>query len=258
MRPLWSVLITLLFATSTLAAIQLEQVEYHDGDTPLRGYLAYDEAIAEPRPGVVVVPEWWGADDYAQRRARELAELGYVAFVADIYGHGFVTRDPKVAAERAGNAVKNDWPRIRGRLAVEALRKSDRVLPDRIAAIGYCFGGTTVLELARAGLDLRGVVAFHGGLRTQRPAEPGRIQALILVLHGGDDPLVPPDEVANFMTEMLRSRAHFTFVSYPQARHSFTNPRADEVGMDAVRYDRQADKDSWREMSTFLARVLGK
>ena len=193
-------LIAVLFGLTLAARAELktQTLEYKDGDTTLKGYLAYDDAHEGKRPGVVVVPEWWGVNDYPKARAEQLAKLGYVALVADIYGEGLVVSDPKEAGKRAGEAKQAGWLRSRGKLAVEQLRKHEHVDPQNVAAIGYCFGGATVLELARAGEDLKGVVSFHGALDTKQPAQPGQVKAKILVLHGAADPFVPPQQLAAF------------------------------------------------------------
>src|SRR5687768_9199502 len=190
-----------LAAVSAHAEVKTQTIEYKDGDATLKGFLAYDDAVDGKRPGVLVVPEWWGVNDYAKSRAEQLAKLGFVAFVADIFGDGFVTADPKVAGQKAGEAKEAGWLRSRGKLAIEQLRKHDRVDPQNVAAIGYCFGGATVLELARAGEDLKGVVSFHGALDTKEP-QRGQVKTKILVLHGDADPFVPPQQVAAFEQEM--------------------------------------------------------
>ena len=237
--------------------IKTQTLEYKDGDTALRGYLAYDDAAEGKRPAVVVVPEWWGVNDYVKSRAEQLAKLGYVALVADIYGEGFITDDPKVAGQKAGAAKGAGWLRSRGKLAVEQLRKHDRVDAQNLAAIGYCFGGTTVLELARAGEDLKGVVSFHGSLDTKDPAQPGQVKTKILVLHGDADPFVPPQQLEGFEKEMKSAKADYRIVTYPDAQHSFTNPDVDKVGLDGAKYNRAADEKSWKDMRAFFGEVFG-
>ncbi len=252
------------FATAllclTLAAraeIKTETVEYKDGDTTLKGYLAYDDAQEGKRPGVLVVPEWWGVTDYPKSRAEQLAKLGYVAFVADIYGDGFTTTDPKVAGQKAGEAKAAGWPRSRGKLALEQLRKHDRVDPQNVAAIGYCFGGATVLELARAGEDLKGVVSFHGALDTKEPAKAGQVKPKILVLHGAADPFVPPQQLEAFEKEMKDAKADYKVVQYEGAQHAFTNPDVDKVKLDGAKYQKAADEQSWKAMQDFFREIFG-
>ncbi|MEA2736119.1 MAG: hypothetical protein QOE14_2570 [Humisphaera sp.] len=247
----------LCLAFAARGEIKTQTVEYKDGDATLKGYLAYDDAAEGKRPGVLVVPEWWGVNDYVKSRAEQLAKLGYVAFVADIYGDGFTTADPKVAGEKAGEAKQQGWLRSRGRLALDQLRKNEHVDPSNIAAIGYCFGGTTVLELARAGEDIKGVVSFHGGLDTKQPAQEGQVKAKILVLHGAADPLVPPEQVRAFEEEMKKAKADYKIIPYEGAKHAFTNPNADKVGIAALGYNKAADEESWQDMQSFFNKIFG-
>lgn len=239
------------------AEIKTQTVDYKDGDVTLRGYLAYDDAIAGKRPGIVVVPEWWGLNDYIRSRAQQLAKLGYVAFAADIYGDGFVTDDPKVAGEKSGDAKKNNLPRTRGKLALEQLLKDEHVDPQNVAAIGYCFGGSTVLEMARDEDDLKGVVSFHGALKTEQPAEAGKVKARVLVLHGAADPLVPPEDVKALEDEMKKANVDAKVIQYPDAKHAFTNPDADKYGLPPVAYNKSADQKSWHDMLAFFAEIFG-
>ncbi|MGA2152580.1 MAG: dienelactone hydrolase family protein, partial [Geobacteraceae bacterium] len=169
---LGGLIMAVLIATGAQAEVRTEQIEYKHGDTLLEGFLAYDDTVTGKRPGVLVVHEWWGLNDYAKRRAEQLAQLGYVAFCLDMYGKGKVTADPKVAGEWA-SVFRNDRPMGRAQAAAgpEVLKSRPQVDPARIAAIGYCFGGTVVLEMARSGADLKGVVSFHGGLATPTPAD---------------------------------------------------------------------------------------
>ena len=249
--------VLLCFATLARAEIKMQTIEYKDGDATLKGYLAYDDAAQGKRPGVLVVPEWWGLNDYVKSRAEQLAKLGYVAFAADIYGDGFTTNDAKVAGKRAGQAKEAGWLRSRGKLALEQLRKNEHVDPQNIAAIGYCFGGGTVLELARAGEDLKGVVSFHGALDTKQPAQEGQVKPKILVLHGAADPFVPPAQVEAFEKEMKKAKADYRIIRYPDAQHAFTNPGVDKLGLDGAKYNQAADKKSWQDMQTFFNDIFG-
>ncbi len=194
-----------IMATSALAAIKTEAVEYKDGQTVLEGVLAYEESAKAPRPLVLVVHEWWGLNDYAKGRARQLAELGYVAFAVDMYGKGVLAKDAKQAGDLAGK-FRSDRKLMRQRItaALEAVRSNPRVDPKRIAAIGYCFGGTVVLELARSGADIAGVVSFHGGLDATDPAEAKNIRCSVLVCTGADDRSVPMSQVEAFRDEMRK------------------------------------------------------
>jgi dienelactone hydrolase len=247
----------LCFGVSAHAEIKTQTVEYKDGDKTLKGYLAYDDAITAKRPGVLVVPEWWGMNDYVKSRTEQLAKLGYVAFAADIYGDGFTTGDPKVAGEKATEAKKNGWLRSRGKLALEQLKKDEHVDTSNVAGIGYCFGGSTVLEMARAGDDLKGVVAFHGVLTTDQPAQSGAVKAKVLALNGAADPFVPPEQISAFEKEMKDAGVDVKIVNYPGAKHAFTNPNADKIGMAALGYNKEADEKSWEAMKAFFAEIFG-
>jgi len=247
----------LLSATIARAAIKTETVEYKAGDTTLKGFLAYDDATADKRPAVVIVHEWWGMTDYPKRRAQDVAKLGYVAFVADMFGEGKTTKDPKEAGAWAG-AVKGDVNllRTRAQAAMDVVSKHKLVDATRIGAMGYCFGGTVSLEMARAGMPVVGVVSFHGALGTKNPAEAGKFKAKVLACHGADDTFVPVDEVHGFVKEMQDAKADWSLVAYGNAVHSFANPDADKFGIPGVAYNEKADKRSWEAMKDFFAEVF--
>ncbi len=247
-----------LFATprAARAEIKSDPVDYKDGDVTLKGVVFYDDAAEGKRPGVVVVPEWWGVNDYVKGRAKQLAEAGFVAFVADMYGEGFSTDDPKVAGQKSGEAKSGGKLRTRGKLAADQLLKHPKVQSDQIAAIGFCFGGTTVLEMARDGQDLKGVVSLHGALDpVEKPAQQGSIKPKVLVLTGMADPLVPPEQVEKFEKEMKSAGADVRVVKYPNAKHAFTNPDADKYKMDPIGYNADAAKKAWQETTDFLKQV---
>jgi dienelactone hydrolase len=235
------------------AQVQTRTVEYQQGDAKLEGYLAYDAASTGKRPGILVVHEWTGINPYTRKRVEQLASLGYVAFAADIYGKGIRPATPKEAAETAGR-YKSDRPLLRARVqaALAELRKQPGVDPARIAAIGYCFGGTTVLELARSGADVRGVVSFHGGLDTPTPGDAKNIKAKVLALAGADDPFVPPAQVAAFEEEMRAAKVDWQLVKYSGAVHSFTNPGAGNDNSKGAAYNAAADRRSWAAMRAFF------
>lgn len=237
------------------AKVVTKTVEYKDGDTLLEGYLAYDDAAADRKPGVLVVHEWKGLDDYAKKRAEQLAGMGYVAFAADIYGKGVRPKDHQEAGATAGK-FKGDRAllRRRARAGLDALRAQPGVDPARLAAIGYCFGGTTVLELARSGAEIAGVVSFHGGLDTPVPAKA--LKAKVLVLHGADDPHVPDKDVLAFAKEMRDAKADWQLVSYGNAVHGFTNPNNGGDPSKGAAYDAAADRRSWAAMRAFFDEVL--
>lgn len=251
---------TALFSMGVQADIVGKEVTYRAGKTLMKGYIAYDNQQTRRRPGVLVVHEWWGLNDYARIRARQLAKLGYTAMAVDMYGNGRHTEHPKDASAFAASIRKN-LPLMKQRFeaAMRLLKDDNTVLNNRIAAIGYCFGGGVVLEMARQGEKLRGVVSFHGSLSTQHPAQKGKLRAQILVLNGEADPFTSPAQLAAFKQEMTEAGAKFQVISYPGAKHAFTNPAATYIGKKydlPLAYDKAADEASWKEMRRFLARVL--
>jgi len=247
-----------LAASPARAEVVTRTVEYTHEGTTFKGYLAYDDAAEGKRPGVLVVHEWYGLDDYAKRRARELAELGYVALAADMYGGGKVAASREEAARLAG-AVRGDAGVMRGRAAAAlgALREQPETDPERLGAIGYCFGGTVVLELARSGADLDAAVSFHGGLGTQRPAEKGEVKARGVVFNGAEDPMVPHEERQAFMKEMTAAGVDWQLVEYGHAVHSFSNPNSDKAGIPGVAYNEKADRRSWAAMRQVFEEAFG-
>ncbi len=241
------------------AKIVTRVVEYRQGDAILEGYLAYDDALSGKRPGVLVVHEWTGLGPYVQKRVQQLAGLGYVAFGADIYGKGIRPGNPKDAAAIAGKyKADRQLMRARAQAGLDELRRQPGVDTGRLAAIGYCFGGTTVLEIARSGADLRGVVSFHGGLNTPTPADAVRIKARVLALHGADDPFVPPPQVAAFQDEMRGGGVDWQMIYYGGAVHSFTNPDSGNDPKKGAAYNERADRRSWEAMKLFFDEIFGK
>jgi dienelactone hydrolase len=247
----------LLSAGSARAALVADNVEYtHDGKT-FKGYLVYDDVTQGVRPGILVVHEWWGLDDYIRGRADQLARKGYVVLAADMFGDGAVTTDAEEAAKRAGPLREDrSLMRERAKAALAVLKKHDLAEPGKIAAIGYCFGGTVVLELARSGADIAGVASFHGILDTPNPEDAGDIKARIFVLHGSDDPFVPLDQVVAFMEEMRRGGADWQMNVYGGAVHAFTNPGAGRDKTKGVAYNEKADRRSWEALTVFLRDVF--
>ena len=235
-------------------------VEYIAQGVVMKGYLAYDENVTGKRPGVLVVHEWWGLNDYARKRAGMLAELGYTALAVDMYGDGKIAMHPDDATKFSLELMKNfDVAKARFIAAMDFLRQQPTVDSDRIAAIGYCFGGGVVLNMARQGLDLKGVASFHGGLPPIQPAQPGSVKAKILVLHGADDKFTAPGQIEEFKQEMKLAGVEFQFISYPGAMHSFTNPDADALGKQfnlPLAYNASADKKSWDELKLFLDTIF--
>lgn len=244
-------------ASASHAAIQAKEVTYSANGTALKGYIAYDDAIKGRRPGILVVHEWWGHNDYARRRARMLAERGYTALALDMYGDGKQAHHPDEAGKFASEVSQNaKLARARFEAALELIKKEKTVDAANIAAIGYCFGGSVVLNMARAGEPLKAVASFHGGLGTQQPAERGKVKARIASFTGEDDPMIPATQVAAFRQEMEGAGVNYKVVTYPGATHAFTNPEADEYGRKfnlPLAYNAAADKDSWDKGLAFLA-----
>jgi dienelactone hydrolase len=238
---------------NTRAVIKTETIEYQEGDTKLEGVLVYDDAIVTKRPGILIAHQWKGLSDYERKRAEMLAKLGYVAFAADVYGQGVRPADPKSASETAAK-YKADRALLRRRVqaGLEQLRKSRLVDTRKIGAIGYCFGGTTVLELARSGADIAGIVSFHGALATPSPEDAKNIKAKVLACHGADDPFVPPAEVNGFEEEMRKAKVDWQLVSYGNAVHSFTDWNAGNDNSKGSAYNEKADKRSWETMKDFF------
>ena len=252
-------LIAMALVTSTARAeIVTRTVEYRAGDTVLEGLVSYDTAGPARKPGVLVVHDWMGVGPFVRARAEQLAGLGYVAFAADVYGKGVRPASVGEASRQAG-ALKADRPLLRARVAagLAELRRQPNVLPARVAAIGYCFGGTAALELARSGAEVTGVVSFHGGLDSPTPADARAVKAKILALHGADDPFVPPAEVQAFEDEMRGGGVDWQLVVYSGAVHSFTNPAAGNDNSRGAAYNATADRRSWLAMRAFFAEVLG-
>lgn len=249
-----------MLVSTAYAKIQSKAIEYKDGDAVLEGYLVYDDAVTGKRPGVLVVHEWMGLGAYEKGRAEQLAALGYVAFAADIYGKGVRPKDRKEAGEFSGKYRSGDRTMLRSRVntALDVMKKQTMVDLAKTAAIGYCFGGTSVLELARSGADTLGIVSFHGGLATPAPADAKNIKAKVLVLHGADDPFVKSEEVLAFQDEMRKAGADWQFVSYGNAVHSFSNPASGNDNSKGAAYNEKADKRSWEAMRKFFKEIFGE
>jgi dienelactone hydrolase len=256
MKILIPVFMALTGALSVHAKIVTQAVEYKQGDTALEGYLVYDDAISGKRPGVLVVHQWFGLTDYEKHRAEQLAQLGYVAFCADIYGKDYHPKDVKEAGELSGK-YKSDRVLLRARVnaGLGVLEKNELVDTKRVAAIGYCFGGTTAIELARSGADLNGVVSFHGGLDSPTPADGKNIKCKVLALAGADDPFQKPEDLTAFESEMRDNKVDWQIVFYGGAVHAFTQPDPGFVNAGA-KYNEKADKRSWQDMKQFFAEIF--
>ncbi len=240
--------------------IQTETLTYQAGTVTAKSTLYYDAAQAGKRPGVLIFPEWWGVGEHLHERAARLAALGYAALVSDLYGDAQVTEDPAVAGACAGPLLGGDRAELRARTkaAFEQLKSNPNVDAGKIAAIGFCFGGSAALELARAGNDFKGAVSFHGGLGAGTAPAPKSITPKILVLHGAADPFVPAEQVAAFEKEMDAAHADWQLNAYSGVEHAFTNKKADTKGVPGLKYDAQADARSWQEMQDFFAEIFGK
>lgn len=243
------------------AAVTGREVEYKSGDTTLKGWLAYDDATADKRPAVLVVHEWWGHNPYARKRAEMLAEQGYIALAVDMYGDGKRAAHPDDAKKFSGDVMKNlPVGEARFRAAADFIKQQPQCDTTKLGAIGYCFGGGVILHMARIGEDLAAVVSFHGSLGTEAEAKEGAVKARVLVCTGEDDPFVPAEQVRAFEDEMGAAKAKFKVISYKGAKHSFTNPDADTFGKEfnlPLAYDKEADEQSWDDMSKFLREAFG-
>lgn len=274
-RILLSTAMLLLAAAGTIGAaraarlaptaeLERRAVAYEHGGVQLEGYLVYDPAQVsadQPAPGVAVYPEWWGLNDYAKQRADQLAQLGYVAFAVDMYGKGVLTTEASKAGELAGQFYGKPLMAERARAGLDQLLASELVDPARVAAIGYCFGGSTVQALAYSGAPLAGIVSFHGGLIPAAAEAARQNRAKFLICHGAVDPLVKPEELAAFTKGLNDGGFDYQFISYSGARHAFTNPGVDALakanGMDSVvGYDAAADRRSWGHMRQFFGEIF--
>ncbi len=259
LRPFGFVVCGLMlsFATCAQAQVVLETVEYKHGEASLEGFLAYDDAVETKRPGILVVHEWKGVGDYAKRRATMLAEQGYVAMAVDMYGKGIRPQTHEEAAKQAG-IYKDDRALMRERIgsAMDVLKKHPLVEASKLAAIGYCFGGTTVLELARSGADVKGVASFHGALATPDLQDAKNIKSKVLVCHGAADTFVPGDEVAAFKKEMADAGVDLRFESFEGAVHSFTVKEAGDDPSKGMAYSADADAKSWSILTEFLKQIF--
>ena len=249
----------LVLSATVQAQVQSKSVRYTQDDVELTGYLYWDDALKGKRPGILVVHEWWGLNEYAKKRARMLAELGYVAFAADMYGGNQVTRDPKQAGEwmQEVTADLEGW-RERAMLGIGQLQAQSMVDGERLAAIGYCFGGATVLHLAYMNAPVKGVVSFHGSMPAAPEEMKGKIKPEILVLHGQADSFIHPDVVANFRNKLEQAGASWEMNTYGGARHGYTNPDVGSYGIENLQYQESADRRSWARMQQFLDEIFSK
>ena len=236
-------------------AITTQPLDYSHNNVTMRGFLAYDDAAAGRRPGVLVCHEWWGLNDYIRGRAKQLAGLGYVALALDMFGDGQTAKDHHEAGKLMQALVTNPDALGRVRAAIDVIRKQPQCDGDKLAALGYCMGGSMALDMARAGLPVRGVAAFHAGLKTSAAAK-GPIRAKILVGVGSEDPMIPPADRQAFEEEMRKAGADWQMILYGGVRHAFTNPNADKAGLPPLKYDANADRRSWAGLTGFLEEVF--
>jgi dienelactone hydrolase len=259
MKIRYVVIFSIVFGLATVgrADIITKNISYRHDGVDLEGFLAYDDDISGKRPAVLLVHEWWGLNDYARRRAEQLASMGYVAFALDMYGKGNVTQHPTQAAEWMKQVRSNvyQWQQ-RARAGLDVLKKDPRTDLNRIAAIGYCFGGATVQQLAYSGAALKGVVSFHGSLMLPMNVQVKQVKAKILICHGGADPFVKRGEIEDYLSAMERSGFDYQLIIYGGAKHSFTNPAAGQRGMDALKYSANADQRSWEDMKQFFHEIF--
>ena len=249
-------IVCILATVNVRAEVITKEVNYRQGGTVMKGLVAYDDSIKGKRPGILVVHEWWGHNAYARSRAKQLAELGYTALAVDMYGDGKTADHPKDAG-KFSSAVGGNLPLAKARFdaALAELKQQNYVDPDKLAAIGYCFGGGIVINMARMGTEIDGVVSFHGSIATKTPAKEGDIKTKIRVFNGADDSFVTAEQIEAFEIEMSDAGADYKFVNYPDAKHSFTNPDADKYGKKfnlPLKYNKKADEDSWQAMQEFF------
>lgn len=254
-----ALLTSLVMSHAASAKIVTQSIAYKHGDVQLEGYLAFDDAAPGKKPGVLVVHEWWGLNDYARKRARMLAEMGYVAFALDMYGKGQVTKNPKQAGEWA-NHMRGDMNLWIGRAkaGLQVLRKQENCDTSRVAAIGYCFGGSTVLTLATRGEDLKAVVSFHGALPALTADQAKSTKAELFIANGADDTFISADSIKSYRAALDEAKVDYQFVNYPGAVHSFTNPDADSFNLKGASYNVDADHKSWARMKELFDKVFGK
>jgi dienelactone hydrolase len=239
------------------AAIVEKAIEYKSGDVTCEGWQTYDDATTAKRPAVLIIHQWTGVSDHEKERARRLAELGYNVLVADVYGKGVRPQPPEAGKEAGKYKTNRALLRQRVNDGLATLAKDARTDATRMAAMGFCFGGTAAIELARSGAKVKGVVSFHGGLDSPTPADGKKIKGKVLALHGADDPFVPAKDLAAFEQEMKDSGVDYKLVQYPGAVHSFTQVTAGNDNSKGAAYNESADKASWEEMKAFFGKIFG-
>ena len=263
MRNIFHLLVfwlTLSTGSQGFAKIETKVVKYKGDAIEMKGFHAFDSSIKGPRPAILVVHEWWGQNDYARRRAKMLAKLGYNAFAIDMYGDGKTAGHPKEAGKFSSMVFKNlEGAKARFQAAYNYISKDPLTAKGKIAAIGYCFGGGVVLHMARMGMDLDGVVSFHGSLASKIKPKPGTVKAKVLVLHGASDKFIKDEDIKTFKQDMKTAKVKYEFVSYPEALHSFTSKDADALAKKfnlPIGYQEKEDKQSWRKMQSIFKQIF--
>jgi dienelactone hydrolase len=259
-RSLLAAAVAILVGNSTaLSAIQTKTITYKAGSVECKGFLAWDDAKEGKRPGVLVVHEWWGLNDYARDRARQLASEGYIAFAADMYGDGKTTEHPQEAGKMAAAVRQNgeEWV-SRAKASLEVLKSQPQCDSSKLAAIGYCFGGSTALQLAFSGADIKAAASFHGALMVPKPEQVRQTKATLLICHGAQDSFIPEDTIQKFRAALDAEGADWEMVYYAGARHSFTVKDADKVGNEGMKYDAEADHRSWSRLLALLDEKFAK
>lgn len=251
------VLAVMLLGSNVEAKLLRKTVSYQHEGEKLEGYMAYNDSFSGKRPAVLIVHEWWGLNDYVRRRTEQFAGMGYVAFALDMYGKGKVTSHPSQAGEWSKQITSNvkTW-QGRARAGLEVLVRHPKVDTSRVVAVGYCFGGSTVQQLAYSGADVRGVVSFHGSLQMPEGVQKENVKASILICHGAADPFVKAGQIEGYISAMEKSGLDWQMIIYAGAKHGFTNPGADKMGIDALKYSKSADQRSWADMRVFFAEIL--
>lgn len=259
LRNMIAVAMVMLAAGTAPAAVVTKVVDYEHDGTKLKGFLAYDDALKGKQPGVLVIHEWWGLNDYAKERCKQLAGLGYVAFAPDMYGNGKTVDHPDDARKMATMVRENvkAW-RGRAEAGLKQLASQPNVDSSKLAAIGYCFGGSTCLQLAYDGADLKAVATFHAALPTPTAEDAKAIKAKLYIAHGADDAFIPEKAITAFKEALNAAKVKYTFEAFPGAVHSFTVPGADKHMIKGMKYDKAADEKSWKEMLALFKETLGK
>lgn len=258
MKKLIAVLLTsILISTTGIAEVKTENIEYKENGVTLKGFLAWDDSLKGKRPGVLVVHEWWGLNDYTRSRAKELASLGYVAFALDMYGAGENTEHPDKASGMMEHLQKNEPLLLsRAKAGLAVLKNNALVDSSSIAGIGYCFGGYVILKMIYSGEDLKAGVTFHGSLPV--PEDTSKIKSRILILHGEKDSFIPDKNINGVKEAFNKAKVNYEFISYPDAVHGFTVPGAEKRGIKGIAYNENADKQSWAKMQQLFKEVFSK